>query len=146
MKNQEEISIQECDKGIFSVIVLGIVFDPKNKKILIGKRHDDPDVPKLSWAFPGGRPEYTEEVDDSVVREIKEETGLDVENLGAVFAKTYPEKRQFLAIYYLCEKLGGIEKPGDNFTELKWVSPEELETYFTTSFHPRLKEYIMNLR
>jgi hypothetical protein len=34
----------------------------------------------------------------------------------------------------------------EEFTELKWVFPEELEKYFTTSFDPRLKEYIMNLK
>lgn len=146
MANHDSIDVEGFDKGVFSVIVLGIIFDPQNKKILIGKRHSDPDIPQLSWAFPGGRPEYTEEVDDAVVREVKEETGLDVENLGAIFSKTYPEKRNFLAIYYLCEKTGGKETPGDNFTELKWVNSEELEKYFTTSFHPKLKEYIMNLK
>ena len=30
--------------------------------------------------------------------------------------------------------------------ELKWVSPEDLEKHFTTSFSPVLKEYIMNLK
>jgi len=79
-------------------------------------------------------------------REIKKKTGLNVESLGAVFAKTYPEKREFLTIYYLCEVVGGKEKAGEKFTEIKWVKPEELKKYFTTSFHPKLKEYIMNLK
>ena len=38
------------------------------------------------------------------------------------------------------------EKEGEDFTEIKWVDPEELENYFTTSFHPSLKEYIINLK
>ena len=142
----EKIEIGEHQKGIFSVITLGIIFDPEKKQILIGKRENDPDIPELTWAFPGGRPEYDEELDDAVIREILEETGLEVANLGAIFAKIYPEKKQFLAIYYLCEKLSGQEIPGDNFTELKWVSPEDLEKHFTISFHPKLKEYIMNLK
>ena len=147
----EKINIGKHDKGVFSVLVLGIVYDPKERKVLIGRRENDPDVPGLSWAFPGGRPEYNEELDNSVKREIKEETGLEVENLGPVYAKTYPEKRDFLVIYYLCENssLNSASEerltPGDNFKELKWVEPEELERYFTTSFHPRLKEYILNL-
>ena len=145
-KPQKKIKIGEYEKGIFSVIVLGIVYDPKEKKILIGRRENDPDVPKLTWAFPGGRPEYGEELEEAVKREIKEETGLEVENLGAIFAKIYPEKREFLGVYYLCEKISGKEIPGDNFVELKWVSPEDVEEHFTTSFHPNLKEYILNLR
>ena len=39
----------------------------------------------------------------------------------------------------------GEEKPGDDLTELKWVNPKELEDYFTTSFHKKLKEYLIDL-
>ena len=56
------------------------------------------------------------------------------------------EKPTLLAIYYLCETIGGKELAGDDFTELKWIPPEEVEKYFTTSFHPELKEYINNLK
>ena len=40
----------------------------------------------------------------------------------------------------------GKEKPGGDLKELKWVSPDELQDYFTTSFDPKLKEYIQNLK
>ena len=137
--------MEEMDK--FQVVLLGIVYDPNTKKILIGKRENDPQIPELSWSFPGGRAIVgDEEIQDTLKAKIKEKTGLNVENLGAVFSKTYPEKREILAIYYLCEMIGGEEKAGDDFKELKWVAPEELEAHFTTSFHPNLKEYIMNLK
>jgi 8-oxo-dGTP diphosphatase len=131
--------------GIFVVIVLGIVYDTLTKKILIGRRVRDPHIKELTWAFPGGKPEYSEDLDEAVKREVKEETNLNVESLGTIFAKTYPEKKELLSIYYLCEVKSGKEKAGDDFVELKWVKPEELEKYFKTSFHPKLKEYIMNL-
>src|SRR3989344_2044838 len=89
---------KEFDKGIFLVNVLGIIFNPETKKILIGRRENDPYIKEL------------------------------------------------LSIYYLCEVVGGKEKAGEDFVELKWVKPEEIEKYFTTSFHPKLKEYIMNLK
>jgi len=131
----------------FKVILLAIVFDTKTRKILIGKREKDPHIPKLSWAFPGrGKVNYDEEIEETLKKGIKEKTGLDVESLGAIFAKTYPEKKEFLSIYYLCEVTGGEEKAGEKFVELKWVNPDELEKHFTTSFHPHLKEYIMNLK
>ncbi len=134
-------------KNLFNVILLGIVFDTKKKKILIGKREkEDIDMPNLTWVFPGGRPSNNEELESTLKRKIKEETGLKVEILGVVFAKTYPENRKILSIYYLCESLGGKEKPSGDIKELKWVSPEEVEKYFTTSFHPHLKEYILNLK
>jgi mutator protein MutT len=138
--------MENRDVPKYEVIVLGIIFDPKERKILIGKRSSKNDIEGLTWAFPGGRPEIGEELKESIKREIKEETNLDVESLGIIFAKTYPEKRDLISLYYLCEKIGEEEKAGDDFSELKWVSPEELEEHFTTSFHPNLKEYIMNLK
>lgn len=138
--------LKEFEKGVFLNILLGVIFDPKNKKILIVKRKKDPYIPKLTWAFPGGRPDYDEDLEDSLKKIIKEKIGLDIANLGSIFAKTYPEKREFLSIYYLCEVVGGEEKLEEGIEEIKWVSPEELEKHFTTSFHPRLKEYIMNLK
>lgn len=150
-KDERKIKMKEKDwkqedKGIFLVNLLGIVFNPKTKKILIGRRENDPYAKELGWCFPGGRPEYGEELKDALKREIKKKTGLDIESLGAVFAKTYPEKKEFLSIYYLCEVIGGKEKAGEKFIEIKWVEPEELEKYFTTSFHSELKEYINNLK
>jgi len=141
-----EINWKEFDRGVFLVNVLGIVFDTAKKKILIGRREKDPYVPELKWCFPGGRPEYGEDLEEALKKEIKKKTGLNVESLGAVFARVPEEKEEFLLIYYLCEAIGGKEKAGEKFKEIKWVKSEELEKYFTTSFHPKLKEYIMNLK
>ena len=134
------------EENKFKVILLGVVFDPKTRKILIGKRENDPYIPKLSWCFPGGSLDYGKGLDKTLKENIKEKTGYDVKNLGTIFSKRYHEKEDFLAVYFLCEIFKGEEKPGDDFTEVKWVAPEELENYFTTSFHSRLKEYIMNLK
>jgi len=132
-------------KETFQVILLGIVFDPKTRRILIGKRKKDQSIPELTWAFPEGRLNHDEELNKTLKKKIKENTGLDVKNLGSVFSKTYPEKKGLLSVYYLCEAVGGNEEVGGDFEEIKWVIPSELEIHFTTSFHPVLKEYITNL-
>jgi len=133
------------DKGVFLVNVLGVIYDSEKKKILIARRENDPYIKELSWCFPGGRPTYDEELETALKKEIKQKTGLDVSIKKILFAKTYPEKREFLSIYYLCEVINGKEKVGEIFVELKWVNLEELENYFTTSFHSQLKEIITNL-
>lgn len=137
----------EFDKGIFLVNLLGIIYDPKTKRILIGKRENDPHIKELSWVFPGGRPGYESDLEHHLKEEIKEKTGLDVNVKNVVFAKTYPEKREFLAVYYYCEceVVGGEEKPGSGLVELKWVKPNEVDQYFTTSLHPKLLEYLKGL-
>lgn len=133
------------EEGLYYPVVLGIIFDTKVKKILIGKRKDPKDIKGLTWAFPGGRPKYGEELEDAIKREIKEETNLNVESMGVVFAKTYPEKKDLLGIYFLCGITGGREKANEDFSETKWVSPKELKKYLTTSFHPKLQEYLEGL-
>ena len=138
--------IKMANENKFQVVLLGVIYNPKTKKILIGKRENDPQLKELTWCFPGGRPNFEEEIQESLKNKIKLKTGYSISNLGAIFSKTYPEKRDLLAIYYLCEVLEGTEKAGDDLVELKWVSPEKLEEHFTTSFHSDLKEYIMNLK
>jgi len=134
------------DLDELKVILLGIIFDPSTKKILIGRRENDPHFPNLSWIFPGGRLNKGEDAGKAFKERIRETTNLEVANLGAIFAKTYPEKDDFVAIHFLCEIRSGEEKAGGKVKELKWVSIDELEKYFTTSFHPRLKEYLTNLK
>ena len=131
----------------FDIILLAIIFDPAKRKILIAKRGDeDEDIKNLIWQFPEGRLRYGNDVDEILEGKIKKKTGLNIKNLGAVSSKVYPEKKDLLSIYFLCEVIGGEIKPADDFVELKWVKPEELENYFTTSFHPHMKEYILNLK
>jgi len=139
--------IKMGDKKIenFEVILLAVIFDPNTRKILIGRREDDPYMPNLTWGFPEGRLNSKEDMDDILVSRIKQKTGLTVKNLGAVFSKRLPENKNLVGIYFLCEAVDGKPLAGNDFKELKWVRPAELEKHFKTSFHPHLKEYVMNL-
>jgi|TARA_Y100000310_G_scaffold330504_1_gene402284 ADP-ribose pyrophosphatase YjhB (NUDIX family) len=125
--------------------VLGVVFNTETKKILIGKRRENETVEELTWAFPGSQAEVEEELEEAIKRGVKEKTGLDVESMGVIFAKKYSEKKDLIGIYFLCGVVGGEEMANGNFSELKWVAPNEVRDYFTTSFHPKLREYIEGL-
>ncbi len=134
------------ENKLFSVKVLGVVFDPKEKKILIGRRENDEHVPELTWSFPGGTLRKSEKIEEFLKEDVKKKTGLEIESLGPIFARILPENEKFMMVYFLCENVGGTEEAGEKFVELKWVAPEELEKNFTTSFDPKLKEYIENLK
>ena len=136
---------KNLERGVFLVNALGIIYDPKTKKILIGKRANDPYIKELGWCFPGGRPGYKKDIEEYLKHEVKNKTGLEIKIKNVVFAKTYPEKREFLSIYYECMLTGGKEMPGDKFVEIKWVKPIEVKEYFTTSLHPKLLEYLKSL-
>ncbi len=135
----------EFDRGIFLLNVLAIIYDPKTRQILIGRRENDPYLKELSWCFPGGRPDYKEDLEYYLKLEANKKTNLDVEVKEVIFAKTYPEKREFLSIYYHCQIVGGQEKAGEKFVEIKWVKPSEVQNYFTTSLHPKVLKYLKTL-
>ncbi len=131
----------------FHVLLLGIIFDPEKRKIFVIRKEGDPELgEKFTWGFPGTELFKGKQPADFLVEKLKEKTGYDVENLGAVFSKVYPENDKLLAIYYLCEVKSGEQKMGQYYKEMQWIDPEEIEKKFTTSFHPMLKEYIINLK
>ncbi|MEK6926396.1 MAG: NUDIX domain-containing protein [Nanoarchaeota archaeon] len=132
----------------FHVLLVSIIFDPAKRKILIARKDkdSDPELKGLTWFFPGTELHHGEDMDKTLKKRIKEKTGFEVKNLGTVFSKVYPERKDYLAIYFLCEVFKGKEKQWKFYKEMKWVAPEDLEKHFTISFHPRLKEYIMNLK
>ena len=132
-------------KGVFLVNVLGIIYALKTKQVLIGLRKNDPYFRELSWCFPGGRPAYDGELEEYLKQEIKAKTNLNVKVKKIIFTKTYPEKREFLSIYYHCEIESGNEQAGEKFAELKWVKPSDVKKYFTTSLHPKILEYLKSL-
>ena len=142
-KITQKLNWEKFDRGVFLLNVITLIV--KDGKILIGKRENDPYFKNLSWTFPGGRPAYKEELEHYLKLEIKKKTGLEVKPERVIFAKTYPEDRQFLSIYYLAKVIGGKEKAGEKFVEVKWVKPEELKDYFTTSLHPKLYQMILDL-
>lgn len=138
---------KKLERGVFLINVLGIIYNRQTRKILIGRRENDPYLKRLTWCFPGGTPGYESDLENYLEEQIKIKTRLEVKVLKVIFAKTYPEKRDFLSIYYLCEPIGGAEKPGELFVEIKWVKPMEVINYFktSTSIHPKLIEFLKSL-
>ncbi len=133
------------DKGVFLVNCLGIVYNPETKKILIGRRENDPHIEKLTWCFPGGRPGYEEDIEYYLKTEIERKTGLRTGDGKIIFAKTYPEKREFLSIYYFVTSNSSEAEAKEKFVEVKWIKPSEVTKYFTTSLHPKVLEFLKDL-
>lgn len=136
---------RKLGRGVFLVNVLAIIYDSKTKKILIGRREKDPYLKELTWCFPGGRPGYKKDLEDYLKKIIKEKTNLNLKIDRIVFAKTYPERRELLSVYYCTKYGGGKERVGGDLKELKWVRPTEVKKYFTTSLHPKLFEYLKTI-
>jgi ADP-ribose pyrophosphatase YjhB (NUDIX family) len=86
--------------------------------------------PFEGWGdVPGGFLEADEHPADGVVRELREETGLEVRPraLFGIYMDRYgPEGDPTLNLYYECDLIGGAERPGDDAAELGWFGPDAL--------------------
>lgn len=80
-------------------------------------------------AFPGGHIETRESIVDSVIREIKEETGLDIKNVKLCGVKQWFKKdvRNICFMFKTCDFSGELKsnEEGENF----WIEESEIETY-----------------
>ncbi len=103
-----------------------LVFNPE-KKILLLKSHKW----KGKYVTPGGHIEYGEKVEDTVKREVKEETGLDVSDIGfirfdeAVFDKAFYEKKHFVRLAFSARASSSKVVLNDEAQDFVWVSLEE---------------------
>jgi ADP-ribose pyrophosphatase YjhB (NUDIX family) len=129
----------------FEIILIAIIFDPKNKKILLVKRKSKSRKPELEWCFPGGWANFKEDVDKTLKEKIIKKTGYRIKNMGSIFSQQNPEKNDLVEIYFLTQIFEGKEKAGDNIVELKWVSPSEIDEYLRIPLHRKLREFLSEL-
>lgn len=110
--------------------------------ILIVKRHPKSKTDPEMWELPGGKVEKGEHFADALVREIKEETSLDV-NVGdfcEAVQNDYSHKRTVQLMMYLSDVKGSVEI-SDEHTEFMWASIEKIKTLkLSTSFKKVLEK------
>jgi 8-oxo-dGTP diphosphatase len=122
-------------------------------KILLEKRKNAPS--KGKWSVPGGLVELGEDVEQAVVREVKEETGLDVYEPRLVDVVTYVSLGEkggvmyhYVIIDYLVTAKSGNPKAASDADALKWVPFNEVEEYDLTEsfrlFFRRNREKLQN--
>ena len=115
-------------------------------KILLEKRKNAPG--KGKWTVPGGLVELGERIEQAVIREVKEETGLDVYKprlVDIVDHISLDEKSEvkyhFVIIDYLVTVKNGKPKAASDAEALKWVPFNEVEEYnLTESFRRFFKQ------
>ena len=128
------------DRKPYGQTMRGIV--KKDGKILLVKRHPKSRHNPEQWELPGGKCEKCEYFDETLIREFKEETGLDVE-LGDFYDAVqvdYPHKRTVQVIIYADAKDFNV-KISDEHTDFKWLGKDELlEFYEKGMITPSLKK------
>jgi ADP-ribose pyrophosphatase YjhB (NUDIX family) len=119
--------------------VTAVVKDDRGRVLLIRRTDND------RWALPGGGIELGETVAQTVVREVREETAVDVEVLGLVGIYSDPrhviayddgEVRQQFSICFRARPVGGVLASSSESSEVVWVAPSDLDAL---NIHPSMR-------
>jgi ADP-ribose pyrophosphatase YjhB (NUDIX family) len=113
--------------GVGGVVVRG-------DRALIVKRAHEPR--RGEWSIPGGAVELGERLTDAVRRELREETGLDVDvgEVVELFDRIHRDgdgrvRYHFVIVDFLCHAPTGDAAAGTDADAVAWVTAEELDTY-----------------
>lgn len=120
-------------KQITQKIVLGGVVVKKDK-VLILQRHDNEKIYPGMWELPSGKREPLEQSEHSLLREIKEETGLNVEILTPISVFDYQiegenEIKDSTQINFLLNAKSDEVKLSDEHQAFAWITKKELENF-----------------
>lgn len=118
-------------QGKLSVGCSAVIFDATQQKILLTRRSDNG-----RWCLPGGHMEAGESAAEACIREVEEETGLQVRirRLIGVYSSphmllTYADgnRYQMVALCFEAEVQGGQLALSDETTEAGYFTPAEIE-------------------
>jgi mutator protein MutT len=118
-------------------IVVALIRNEKGE-ILLAKRHE-PEKPEIhnKWELLGGGIEHGETAEDAIIREVKEESGLEVK-IARLLPKIITSWQKFkngtdlqvIIITYECKITGGnLTLDDKEISEFKYVKPEDINNY-----------------
>jgi ADP-ribose pyrophosphatase YjhB (NUDIX family) len=87
------------------------------------------------WVVPGGTVELGEALTDALVREMREETGVEVEPLELLTVFDRIERDADRVVYhhvivdFLCRYVSGSARAASDALEVAWAGPDDLERY-----------------
>ncbi|MBI1258047.1 MAG: NUDIX domain-containing protein [Chloroflexi bacterium] len=114
-----------------SVGCSAVIFDELHERILLTRRTDNG-----RWCLPGGAVEVGESVEETCVREVWEETGLEVRDLRLIGVYSSPDliieyadgnRKQIIALSFESEVVGGELGLSDETTEFGYFTPDEMQ-------------------
>lgn len=122
---------------------MGAIVHDNAGRLLLVRRRNPPSAGL--WSLPGGRVEPGERDAEAVVREVAEETALDVEPhaLAGVVRRPAPDGSTYVIRDYVCTLRGGTLAAADDALEATWASLADLDGL---ALVPLLREVLQDWR
>lgn len=117
-----------------------ILVDESGKILTIRRTKTAPSRP-LHWDLPGGELDYGENAKESILREIREETGLEVEDLSVfdVISRLNDIGEFWVTACYTALSTTKEVTLSYEHDEVKWVTPQEFQKLDAS---PRIKQFV----
>ena len=115
-------------KNLKTVVSIALINDDNH--ILLSKRPKDKHLSGF-WEFPGGKVEKGEIPEHALIREVKEELDIDINNKCIAplsFSEYDYQKFHLLLLLYVCRRWEGQPKSMEN-NIIKWIKPNMLRNY-----------------
>ena len=112
------------------VLVAAVALIDRDARVLIAQRPEGKAMAGL-WEFPGGKIEAAETPEAALIRELREELGIDTwESCLAPlsFASHSYDDFHLLMPLFVCRKWQGTPQPHEH-SALRWVRPRDLAEY-----------------
>jgi 8-oxo-dGTP diphosphatase len=113
------------------VLVAACVLIDPDSRVLIAQRPEGKSMAGL-WEFPGGKIELGERPEETVIREMREELGLSIQEACLapfIFASHSYADFHLLMPLFLCRRWEGIAQPREG-QKIAWVRPKDLALQF----------------
>ena len=91
---------------------------------LLAARRSEPPALAGGWELPGGKVEPGEDDRDALVRECREELGVEI-TLGARVGEDWPMSGGALLRVWTATVVAGVPQPLEDHSELRWLAPHE---------------------
>ncbi|WP_405913315.1 (deoxy)nucleoside triphosphate pyrophosphohydrolase [Streptomyces sp. NBC_00963] len=106
------------------VVVGGALYD--QGRLLAARRSAPPELAGR-WELPGGKLEPGESAGQALVRELREELGVETEPLERIPGE-WPLGRGFVLQVWTARLISGEVRPLEDHDELRWLGPDEIGT------------------
>jgi 8-oxo-dGTP diphosphatase len=132
---REGVNMAASESARHSVSVAAVIVD-ESGHILAVRRHDNG-----HWEPPGGVLELNESIDDGLIREVHEETGLDI-TIEALTGAYKNLALGIVALVFRCRPAGGQPSTSAETAQLAWLTPDQVRDAMDEAYAVRVLDAI----